>query len=58
MPELLVEQPDRAIPSMGAKSLQDKNFRLGFDHLHHILLNPSPLHQDDFRQTLQLLSCP
>ncbi|MEM6435251.1 MAG: IS4 family transposase [Cyanobacteria bacterium P01_D01_bin.115] len=36
-----------------AKSL----FRLGFDHLRHLLLNPSPLYEDDFRQTLQLLSC-
>lgn len=36
-----------------AKSL----FRLGFDYLRHLLLNPSPLYQQDFRQTLQLLSC-
>ncbi len=32
-------------------------FRLGFDHLRRILLNPSPLYEDDFRQALQLLSC-
>lgn len=32
-------------------------FRLGFEHLRHILLNPSPLYENDFRQTLQLLSC-
>lgn len=36
-----------------AKSL----FRLGFGHLRHLLLNPSPLYDNDFRQTLQLLSC-
>ncbi len=36
-----------------AKSL----FRVGFDHLRHILLNPSPLYDEDFRQALQLLSC-
>lgn len=32
-------------------------FRLGFDHLRRILLNPSALYDDDFRQALQLLSC-
>lgn len=36
-----------------AKSL----FRLGFDYLRHLLLNPSPLYEHDFQQTLQLLSC-
>lgn len=36
-----------------AKSL----FRLGFDYLRHLLLNPSPVHEDDFRYTLKLLSC-
>ena len=34
-----------------AKSL----FRLGFDYLRQLLLNPSPLFEDDFRQTLDLL---
>jgi hypothetical protein len=36
-----------------AKSL----FRLGFDHLRHIILNPTPVHEHDFRQALKLLSC-
>lgn len=36
-----------------AKSL----FRLGFDYLRQLLLNPSPLFEDDFRYTLRLLSC-
>lgn len=36
-----------------AKSL----FRLGFDHLRHLLLNASPVHEDDFHYTLKLLSC-
>ncbi|MEM6837841.1 MAG: IS4 family transposase, partial [Cyanobacteria bacterium P01_C01_bin.120] len=36
-----------------AKSL----FRLGFDYLRQLLLNPSPLYKDDFRYTLKLLSC-
>lgn len=36
-----------------AKSL----FRLGFDHLRRILLNPSPLVEADFQQVLRLLSC-
>lgn len=36
-----------------AKSL----FRLGLDYLRHLLLNPSPLYEDDFRHTLKLLSC-
>ena len=36
-----------------AKSL----FRLGFDYLRHLLLNPSPLCEDDFRHTIKLLSC-
>jgi len=36
-----------------AKSL----FRLGFDYLRQLLLNPSPLFEDDFRHTLKLLSC-
>ena len=36
-----------------AKSL----FRLGFDYLRQLLLNPSPLCEDDFRHTIKLLSC-
>jgi hypothetical protein len=36
-----------------AKSL----FRLGFDHLRHIILNPTADNQHDFRLTLKLLSC-
>ena len=32
-------------------------FRLGFDYLRHLLLNPSSLFEDDFRHTLKLLSC-
>lgn len=36
-----------------AKSL----FRLGFDHLRHLALNPSAANQSDFVQFLQLLSC-
>ena len=31
-------------------------FRLGFDYLRHLLLNPSSLFEDDFRHTLKLLS--
>jgi Transposase DDE domain len=36
-----------------AKSL----FRLGFDYIRQIVLNPSPINQDDFRLSLQFLSC-
>lgn len=36
-----------------AKSL----FRLGFDHLRHMILNPSPHNESDFRRPLQFLSC-
>jgi hypothetical protein len=36
-----------------AKSL----FRLGFDHLRHIILNPTDDNQLDFRRSLKLLSC-
>lgn len=36
-----------------AKSL----FRLGFDYLRHLVLNPSPSNEPDFVQSLQLLSC-
>jgi hypothetical protein len=36
-----------------AKSL----FRLGFDYLRHLVLNPSPHNESDFLQSLQLLSC-
>ena len=36
-----------------AKSL----FRLGLDYLRHLVLNPSPANESDFRQSLQLLSC-
>ena len=36
-----------------AKSL----FRLGFDHLRHLVLNPFHPNQDDFSQSLKLLSC-
>jgi hypothetical protein len=36
-----------------AKSL----FRLGFDYLRHLVLNPSPSNVSDFLQSLQLLSC-
>jgi hypothetical protein len=36
-----------------AKSL----FRLGFDYLRHLVLNPSPSNESSFVQSLQLLSC-
>ena len=36
-----------------AKSL----FRLGFDYLRHLVLNPSESNESDFLQSLQLLSC-
>lgn len=36
-----------------AKSL----FRLGFDYLRHLVLNPAASNQSDFLQSLQLLSC-
>jgi Transposase DDE domain len=36
-----------------AKSL----FRLGFDSIRHIVLNPSSRNEDDFRLSLQFLSC-
>ncbi|MEO0377780.1 MAG: IS4 family transposase [Cyanobacteria bacterium P01_A01_bin.17] len=36
-----------------AKSL----FRLGFDHLRHLVFNPFHPNQDDFSQSLKLLSC-
>jgi hypothetical protein len=36
-----------------AKSL----FRLGLDHIRHLVLNPSSIHEDDFRLSLQFLSC-
>jgi hypothetical protein len=36
-----------------AKSL----FRLGFDHLRHLVLNPLNSNQGDFSQSLKLLSC-
>lgn len=36
-----------------AKSL----FRLGLDHLRHLVLNPSSSNEADFLQSLQLLSC-
>jgi hypothetical protein len=36
-----------------AKSL----FRLGFDDIRQIVLNPSHLNEDDFRLLLQFLSC-
>jgi Transposase DDE domain len=36
-----------------AKSL----FRLGFDYIRQIVLNPSPINYDDFRLSLQFLSC-
>ncbi len=36
-----------------AKSL----FRLGFDHLRALVLNPSPHNESDFRQSLNFLSC-
>lgn len=36
-----------------AKSL----FRLGFDHIRHLVLNPSCLNDDDFCLSLQFLSC-
>jgi Transposase DDE domain len=36
-----------------AKSL----FRLGFDYIRQIVLNPSPINEDDFRLSLQFLSC-
>lgn len=36
-----------------AKSL----FRLGFDYLRHLVLNPSASNESDFVQSLQLLSC-
>lgn len=32
-------------------------FRLGFDYLRHLVLNPSPSNEPDFLQSLQLLSC-
>lgn len=32
-------------------------FRLGLDYLRHLVLNPSPSHDADFLQSLQLLSC-
>ena len=37
-----------------AKSL----FRLGFDHLRHLVLNPTQANRVDFQQALQFLSCP
>lgn len=36
-----------------AKSL----FRLGLDYLRHLVLNPHPLHERDFLQSLDFLSC-
>jgi Transposase DDE domain len=36
-----------------AKSL----FRLGFDYIRHLVLNPTPLNDDDFCLPLQFLSC-
>jgi hypothetical protein len=36
-----------------AKSL----FRLGFDHLRHLVLNPNSFHRFSFRHSLQFLSC-
>ncbi|MCZ8037130.1 MAG: IS4 family transposase, partial [Microcystis sp. LE17-20A] len=36
-----------------AKSL----FRLGFDHLRHLILNPSLPNHRDFLHSLQFLSC-
>ena len=36
-----------------AKSL----FRLGLDFIRHLVLNPSAIHEDDFRFSLQFLSC-
>jgi hypothetical protein len=36
-----------------AKSL----FRLGFDYIRQIVLNPSSCNEDDFRRSLQFLSC-
>ena len=36
-----------------AKSL----FRLGFDHLRYLVLNPLNSNQDDFSRSLKLLSC-
>ncbi|MEM9274120.1 MAG: IS4 family transposase, partial [Cyanobacteria bacterium P01_F01_bin.143] len=36
-----------------AKSL----FRLGFDHLRELVLNPSTHNESDFRQSLNFLSC-
>jgi len=32
-------------------------FRLGLDHLRHLVLNPSPSNDADFFHSLQLLSC-
>ena len=50
----LVHQPIR-LKKHGRRA---KNlFRLGFDHLRHLVLNPTQANRVDFQQALQFLSC-